>query len=158
DFRIDAACRAAARGTQPLSLLMIDVDLFKQLNDESGHLAGDRYLVLIARALQQVLPRTTDLVARFGGEEFAVLLPFTERSGAEAVANRLREAIVDLRLEHPASPIGIVTISVGGVSAEGTTIPSPMALIATADRALYRAKAYGRNRTEFLPLDVESAP
>ena len=88
DQTIDLGCRAAYRSAQPISLLMIDVDFFKQLNDTSGHQLGDIYLVQIAQALRKALPRATDLVARYGGEEFTVLLPVTGSSGAAAVARK----------------------------------------------------------------------
>jgi len=155
DQTIDAECRAARRSALPISLLMVDVDFFKQFNDTNGHLAGDECLIQIAQSLQGALPRTNDLVARYGGEEFAVLLPATKEAGASAVARKLHDAIGRLRIEHPTSPLGFVTISIGVSSCEGSTIPSPMGLTHAADRALYKAKELGRNRTEFLMIEGE---
>jgi diguanylate cyclase (GGDEF)-like protein len=156
DQMIDADCRAAKRSGLEISLLMIDVDFFKQFNDTNGHLAGDECLVQIARALQGTLPRTNDLVARYGGEEFAVLLPTTGESGASAVARKLHDAVAKLRLPHSASPLGFVTISIGVSSCDSSIAPSPKRLAHTADLALYKAKASGRNRTEFLAIEGEA--
>jgi diguanylate cyclase (GGDEF)-like protein len=150
-------CRTARRFAQPISLLMIDVDFFKQFNDANGHLSGDECLVQIARTLQATLARANDLVARYGGEEFAVLLPATAEPGASAVAKKLHEAVAGLRIPHSASPLGLVTISIGISSCDSSTTPSPVRLADSADRALYKAKQSGRNRTEFLPMEAEAA-
>jgi diguanylate cyclase (GGDEF)-like protein len=152
DLRIELACQTASRAHQPLSVIMIDVDLFKQLNDARGHLAGDDYLARIAHVLQRALPRSTDLVARYGGEEFAILLPFTAGEGAQAVAYKLHEAVAELNLEHPASPTGKITISIGITSWQRRSAPAPVELVASADRALYQAKEYGRNQTAYIEL------
>jgi diguanylate cyclase (GGDEF)-like protein len=156
DQVIDADCRAARRSALAISLLMIDVDFFKQFNDTYGHLAGDECLVQIAHALQGTLPRTNDLVARYGGEEFAVLLSTTGESGASAVARKLHDAVARLRLLHSTSPLGFVTISIGVSSCDRLIAPSPIRLTYMADLALYKAKASGRNRTEFLAIEGEA--
>jgi diguanylate cyclase (GGDEF)-like protein len=148
DQRIELEFRATRRSGQPLSLLMIDVDFFKLLNDASGHVTGDIYLRNIAQALRNNLPRATDLAARYGGEEFVVILGATGKVGAITVAERLRQAVSDLHLVHPSSPFGRITISVGGSTIDGPTPSSPLELIGSADQALYRAKALGRDRTE----------
>jgi diguanylate cyclase (GGDEF)-like protein len=158
DHTLSRECSSANRSRQPLSLLMIDVDHFKILNDSSGHQVGDNYLVEIATALRRALPRNHDTVARYGGEEFAVVLPATGSPGAGEVARKLHQAIASLRLEHPTSPSGFVTISIGHSTFDLTGKPAPAMLIQTADRALYQAKANGRNRTEFLPLASRSGP
>jgi len=141
----------APRPVWPLSALMIDVDHFKSINDESGHAAGDAVLGEVARILEGNL-RAEDFVARYGGEEFAALLPRTDRATAMAIAERMRIAVAEdagLRnlARHP------VTISIG-VAETGDAVPVDPVLLA-ADRALYTAKASGRNRSAF--LDVASA-
>jgi diguanylate cyclase (GGDEF)-like protein len=156
DRRIDLECRAASQNAQPVSLLMIDVDLFKQVNDAIGHPLGDEYLVKIAQALMSALPRSNDLVTRYGGEEFAVLLPATTSLGPAAVAKRLHRAIADLHLHHAASPSSIISISIGGSNSDDSASPSPTGLIRAADQALYRAKELGRDCTEFLAVDDDA--
>ena len=152
DQRLEFEFQAARRSGQPISLLMIDVDLFKSLNDSMGHIVGDSYLVQVAHALRGALSRTNDFVARYGGEEFLVLLPTTGDAGAVRVAGRLHAAISDLSLDHPLSPSGKLTISIGCTTADAIAHHSPLSLIDSADRAMYMAKTHGRNRTEFLPL------
>lgn len=162
DQRLEFEFQAARRSGQPLSLLMIDVDLFKSLNDSKGHLIGDSYLVQVAHALRKALSRTNDFVARYGGEEFVVLLPATGDAGAVRIAGRLHTAISTLLLDHPLAPSGRLTISIGCTTAESLAHHSPNTLIDSADRAMYLAKKLGRNRTEFLPfangvMHIESA-
>ncbi len=158
DRAIERECGAANRSMHPLSLLMIDVDYFKQLNDTCGHLTGDEYLIRIAHALRDALPRITDFTARYGGEEFAVILPGTNCPGAMEVARKLHLAIANLALSHPSTPSGRVTVSIGISTYSGLTSPSPLHLTKAADRALYNAKGHGRNRSEFLPIhDAEIA-
>jgi diguanylate cyclase (GGDEF)-like protein len=149
DERLRLELASAQRSGQPLSLLMIDVDHFKALNDSSGHLAGDSYLVQVAQALHGALPRSTDLAARYGGEEFAVLLSSTPTPGALKIAETLHNAVARLALEHPASPSGRLTISIGLATADNGTHPSSTALVDAADRALYSAKSLGRNQTAY---------
>jgi diguanylate cyclase (GGDEF)-like protein len=158
DQRIGVEVRAAHRFAQPLSLLLIDVDNFKQLNDAKGHLAGDDCLVQIAQTLYRALPRATDFLARYGGEEFVVLLPATDGFGAATVAHTLHRAISNLYLEHPSSPSGLVTVSIGLSTYDGSVPPDMLGLIHTADQALYRAKRLGRTRTEVLVMgEVDKA-
>jgi diguanylate cyclase (GGDEF)-like protein len=142
----------ARRAMRPVSLLMMDADLFKQLNDADGHMAGDECLVHIATELRARLPRVTDFVARYGGEEFAVILPATDAAGAVNVAGVLRAGVAALGLRHPTSPFGRVTVSIGVSTFEGTESLSAADLIRSADRALYAAKRAGRNRSEFHPM------
>ena len=147
--RFDAALenewRRARRHGQPLSLLLIDVDHFKAFNDEYGHLAGDDALRRIATALQATLTRADDLVARFGGEEFAVLLPAGGHDDALRCARHLLNAVALLALPHARSPIGRLAISLGGATATAEAGGEALKLVETADRALYRAKREGRN-------------
>jgi len=131
---------------RPLALIMLDIDWFKRYNDHHGHQAGDRCLIAVAQAVQSCLRRTGDLVARLGGEEFAVVMVDADHGVAQAAAERIRQAVSALALSHGASPFQHVTISVGVAacvdvrSSEGSA-----ALLAQADEALYRAKSQGRN-------------
>lgn len=136
----------ARRVRTPMTLIVIDIDHFKRYNDTYGHLAGDGCLQQVAKALTSCAQRPQDMVCRYGGEEFVVLLPETPISGSEIIAERMREGIESLNLLHKSSDIGVVTISVG----IATMIPAPEAnpndLLNRADTALYRAKASGRNQ------------
>ena len=137
----------AKRTNQPLSLVIVDVDHFKQYNDTFGHLKGDSCLIAVARALAGVLPRPADFVARYGGEEFVIVLPDTDLLDASDIAERCRQAVLRLSLDTPA-PAGRVTISAGcAATVHGDTLV-PGDLASAADAALYRAKSAGRNRIE----------
>jgi diguanylate cyclase (GGDEF)-like protein/PAS domain S-box-containing protein len=132
----------AARYSRPVALAMLDLDHFKSVNDRFGHRAGDDVLRAIAGLMTRGL-RTQDQIGRYGGEEFAVMLPETPLDCARDVLERTRQAIADLRLDFGGHKIGI-TVSVGVVSAlKGESIE---AALARADKALYRAKGAGRNR------------
>jgi diguanylate cyclase (GGDEF)-like protein len=136
----------ALRDCKPLSLLLIDADLFKSYNDTYGHLRGDGCLKQIAEAAQDVVARSGDLVARFGGEEFAIVLPNTCNSGALQLAQDVCSVMRNRELAHSANPVGVVTVSIGCA----TLIPQQGQHVATlidcADQALYEAKNAGRNR------------
>ncbi|MEG3436823.1 PAS domain S-box protein [Pannus brasiliensis CCIBt3594] len=135
------------RERAPISLLLCDIDYFKQYNDTYGHPAGDRCLQEVARILKQTTRRATDLVARYGGEEFAVVLPNTDSYGAIRVARNLQQALRQLRYPHAASPIApCITLSIGVATVIPTADVTPASLIDAADRALYRAKQQGRNQ------------
>ena len=124
----------------------MDLDHFKELNDAAGHLAGDESLKRVAAYLHSSLRRSSDTVARYGGEEFGLVLPATDMNGALLFAEELRSGLQRLALPHPTASPGVVTASVGvacAMPSEGTTLE---ALVGAADRALYRAKAEGRNR------------
>jgi len=139
-------CRAT-RNASSLSLILIDVDLFKKYNDIYGHLAGDECLRTISQTIRSLAQhRPGDLVARYGGEELAVLLPNTDVVGAFIVAEKIRKTIQQLEIEHSGNPIGMVTISAG----IGSQVPmheagTPNDLLDSADKALYAAKSAGRN-------------
>lgn len=140
----------ARRHRQPLSLLLLDIDYFKQFNDLYGHLAGDECLKQVATTLSGAATRARDFVARYGGEEFVIILPETDAAAARMVAARCREQIAALAIPHGNSPIGpILTLSLGG----GTIVPDharePKSFIDAVDRLLYRAKEQGRNRAVF---------
>jgi len=130
-----------------LSLIMIDIDNFKQYNDNYGHQAGDTCLVRIAQKLSESLKRKTDLVARYGGEEFVCVLPNTGIEGAIKVAEEFRTGILSLQIPHAySSASSYVTISQGVANISSTKDSSPEVLIMAADNALYKAKESGRNR------------
>ena len=136
----DRELNRAQRGKGELCLMMVDVDNFKRFNDHYGHTAGDRVLAAVAGTLRGYL-RPTDLIARFGGDEFAILLPGTRLEPAQHTAGRLRE---QLMARSPASLPSPVTISIGVSAAKpGDTLD---ALVHRADAAMYDAKAAGRNQ------------
>ena len=147
---------AANRTKQPVSLLMIDVDLFKELNDALGHIAADEYLIRIATALRQTLSRATDFVARYGGDEFSAILPATDRGGALIAAEKVRQAVFHLGLSHESVAGGIATVSIGVSTLDGSVSCSPADLMQSADRALYMAKREGRNRCVFRPIHIRN--
>ena len=163
--RFDAAlaeevARARREGA-PLSLLMLDVDRFKLYNDAYGHPEGDACLRAVAEALTTVVRRPSDLVARYGGEEIAVLLPATDAEGALRVAERCRAAVAELRRPHQgnAGCGGVVTVSIG-CAALAPERADGAALLAAADARLYEAKRTGRNRAVGRDgtLDLPPAP
>lgn len=138
--------RRCLRAGRPLSLLMADVDFFKQYNDGYGHQAGDIGLRSVADALQAKLRRPADIVARYGGEEFAAILPDTDPEGALQVAESMRLAVEQLGLPHEGSAFGVITISLGVASLVPQKADSMPRLVGAADWALYEAKRLGRNR------------
>lgn len=146
DEHMEGEFRRAKRAVTPLSVVMIDVDSFKDYNDNYGHQKGDECLILIAAALSRVLGRPCDLVARYGGEEFIAVLPSTNADGAWALAQTMRREIESLRIEHAYSKVApYVTVSLGVITqipAHNTAISH---MIGAADRALYQAKRNGRN-------------
>ena len=137
--------RKSRRDGRPIALLMIDVDHFKRFNDRYGHPAGDACLRAVADALLGVTRRPGDVAARYGGEEFALLLPATDGPGAVDMALRVRAAVRALAVAHLGSPHGIVTVSIGLASMMAADGGDAAGLLAVADRALYRAKAGGRD-------------
>jgi len=147
--------RRDRRQREPISILIADIDHFKAYNDHYGHQAGDGCLQAVAQTLARTVRRPTDTVARWGGEEFVVLLPETPLEGAAYVGERVRAAVEDLALPHEASPVAEhVTVSLGVASTVPDRDGSPEALLQAADAALYRAKAVGRNRVETASADA----
>ena len=146
DTDLEKAWKNARRSGQPVSLLLIDVDQFKQYNDHYGHLRGDDCLIKVARALREVASRPHDLLARYGGEEFVMLLPETGLEAAAQLAERCREAISALAIPHERTPAGHLTVSIG----VGAKVPDgksgARALVGAVDKLLYEAKHQGRDR------------
>jgi len=150
DLRIE--CERARRGHEDLALLLVDVDHFKRYNDRYGHVAGDACLRQVGGAIRSAIRRPADLAVRYGGEEFAVLLPQTDAAGAIAMAQRIVDAVAALELAHADSPLdGRMTVSVGWATArpdlDAAIVESRgERLVEAADRLLYAAKAAGRGR------------
>jgi diguanylate cyclase (GGDEF)-like protein len=145
DLQLDFNLSHARRTGEPLALLLIDVDYFKLFNDRYGHHAGDQALLAVAGSLAQIARRDTDICARLGGEEFAVLLPNTMPQQAEQLAQAMQQALAECRIRHELSPVAeYLTISIGLAMAEAGE--SADSLYNRADCALYLAKAAGRNR------------
>lgn len=153
DSALEREWRRLSRDQLPVAALMIDVDYFKLYNDSLGHPAGDRVLQSLARVLADTFRRAGDIVCRYGGEEFLAILPATEPAEAQAVAESVRAQVQALGLEHPKSPLAVVTVSVGCSTTRPALHPDqpPSILINEADKSLYRAKAGGRNRVETSP-------
>ncbi len=154
DEYFDLEWRRMAREVLPLSLILCDIDFFKAYNDTYGHLAGDFCLQQVANAIGHTANRPGDLLARYGGEEFAVVLPYTPSTGALELAEKIRQNIIGLKIEHRGSQISpYVTISLGVSSTFPHTKMPPSTLIAAADIALYQAKAQGRDRAILNPFE-----
>jgi diguanylate cyclase (GGDEF)-like protein len=146
DTLVTVEWNAARRNQRPLSLIMVDIDFFKQYNDRYGHVGGDDCLRRVAQTLRAGATRPRDVVARYGGEEFVLVLPETDEKGAKHVAARCRDALSRERIPHETSTIApMVTVSIG----VGTIVPSPeenpLQFIEEVDKRLYRAKQGGRN-------------
>ena len=140
---LKAELRRAQRGRTPLSMIMFDIDKFKGVNDTYGHLAGDQLLAEVGRRLGETL-RTSDVKCRYGGDEFLLILPDTPAAGARQLAESLRREMSHIALPTPEGELK-ATISLGVVTAAKDEMDA-QAIIARADKALYRAKHGGRNR------------
>jgi diguanylate cyclase (GGDEF)-like protein len=140
---LNAELRRARRGSLPLSMVMFDIDEFKQVNDSYGHLTGDHMLAEVGQRLGEVL-RTSDVKCRYGGDEFLVILPDTPAAGAKHVAESIRDAMSHISLQIADKNV-TVTVSIGVATAKGDERDAQF-FVALADRALYRAKQTGRNR------------
>lgn len=146
DEELTRTWRAAIRDQQPLSVVLIDVDHFKAYNDQYGHLIGDDCLRAVGRVLEDAARRPGDLAARFGGEEFALLLPRTDLAGAIRIGQVVVDQVRELNIEHVKAPLGCVTISAGVAQATTDAQATPDKLLSAADAQLYVAKESGRNR------------
>ncbi len=149
---LDQEWRRALRKQATLSLVLLDVDHFKRLNDMAGHQYGDDCLRQVGVALAASVRRAGDLAARYGGEEFAVILPDAQPDWVLSFAEEVRQAIAALEIPHPASSYGVLTVSVGVATAVAVEQQGVSSLIAAADKALYAAKEAGRNRVSFAPV------
>lgn len=146
DEQLAAAWADHLRRGSELALVFVDVDYFKRFNDSRGHLEGDEALRRIARVLEAAAVRPRDVVARYGGEEMAVILPDTDAAGAAHLAEAMRRGVEALAIPHPDSDAGVVTISAGAAAITPSATHEPEVLVQLADGALYEAKHAGRNR------------
>ncbi|KAA0975605.1 GGDEF domain-containing protein [Pseudomonas sp. ANT_H12B] len=150
---LDIEFGRGARQSSSLSLIMLDIDYFKRYNDTYGHVAGDHCLAEVARAVKGCCHRKADLAVRYGGEEFAVLLPDTDLHGALVIAEQIRRSVMDKNITHSGSPTGYVTVSLGCYSFMPTGRDSMEVFLQRADAALYQAKHSGRNRSAVLSME-----
>ena len=146
DEQLAMEWRRSTRSRSRLSLLLVDIDGFKPYNDALGHQEGDNCLRTVAGVIAGCVRRAGDTVARYGGEEFAVLLTDTDTGGAAILAERIRTAVEQRAISHPAVASGRVTVSIGVATASGKEGGDAAALVRAADAALYEAKREGRNR------------
>ena len=144
----DKLVKQANRTGRPLVLLMIDIDCFKLYNDLYGHVKGDDCLKVVASTLNNLVARPSDIVVRYGGEEFCCMLPETDEQGARKIARNMCTTIESLNICHPSSPQKRITVSIGGVVTCGLqkTVED---LIKDADLQLYRQKLKGKNGVSF---------
>jgi diguanylate cyclase (GGDEF)-like protein/hemerythrin-like metal-binding protein len=149
-----------SRAGAKLSLIMLDIDHFKQFNDCYGHVEGDKCLQQVAQVIAACAPRPTNLVARYGGEEFACILPETECIGAITISEKIRQAIIDRGIPHKKSKVAdCVTVSLGVVTVRCIAGGMAMDVVTQADELLYQAKASGRNRVEYTrPSEAGAEP
>ena len=149
---IETEWKRAFRLQQPLSVLMIDIDHFKQYNDHYGHGAGDEALRSVAAALAGGILRPADLVARYGGEEFVVVLPETAGEAAAVIGEKLRERVFALKIPHEfSSAAPRMSISIGATTVIPSALSTPQQLLEMADKMLYTSKEAGRNRVSLHP-------
>lgn len=147
DYCLESEWGRARREGQSIAMIMVDIDYFKNYNDHYGHPAGDLCLQKVAAVLKSIPQRSSDLVARYGGEEFVILLPNATPSTAAKIAERMRQAILELNLQHAASPVApVVSASIGVASTVPLKQENSAELLTKADAALYRAKQNGRNQ------------
>ena len=155
DEQIDIEMARHRRQQLPLALAFIDIDYFKGYNDHYGHMGGDGCLAMVARVISAATHRPGEVVARLGGEEFVVILPYTDLPGATNYGNHLCDAVRDAAFPHAASPVAdCLTVSVGVVAAVPVAGMDARYMLALADASLYSAKAAGRDRVCGLPVEL----
>ena len=148
DEKLQSEWARCQRTTSPIAFMLADVDHFKRYNDTYGHQKGDECLRAVAGAINSAVFRPADIAGRYGGEEFAIIMPSTDLDGAGAVAERICEAVRELAIPHTASDVAPnVTLSIGVATMVPQKVKTADALVAAADAALYRAKHAGRNRS-----------
>jgi diguanylate cyclase (GGDEF)-like protein len=146
--------KLARREATPLAVLMVDIDYFKQFNDVYGHLAGDRCLKKVAKTIAGCLKRPTDFLARYGGDEFVVILPRTDADGSSKTAEEIRARVNGLEIEHKSSVVfDNLTVSIGLTVKTPRLGETPNTLLEAADTALYQAKRDGRDKIAILHLE-----
>ncbi len=159
DRVLAAAWKSSIADQHMLAVLVIDVDYFKRLNDQYGHVVGDRCLQEIGQLLQESVPVDEGLAARFGGEEFSILLPVSDKHHAMSFAERIRAQIADLRISNAGAMDDILTVSIGAAVAQGSMFDGALDLVQNADSALYEAKRKGRNAVCFWnEVEVDPRP
>jgi diguanylate cyclase (GGDEF)-like protein len=142
---LDSEWNRARRSGRALSMLFIDIDYFKRFNDALGHEVGDGVLILVADSIRASVSRSSDLVVRYGGEEFAVLLPDTTAESANVLAEAIRQRIEAMQLKHYRSDYEYVTVSIGCATCTPRYGLNVNVLVAAADKQMYAAKQAGRN-------------
>jgi len=157
DATLEHEYQRLRRTNTELSIILLDIDHFKEYNDYYGHVAGDDCLRQIGGILTSSINRALDLAARYGGEEFACILPDTDIHGAVRVAGRIRQKIMDLKIEHKKSPVSSVVTASFGVTTIKKYSPeiSPEDIVSKADKLLYKAKVSGRNRIEYARFEED---
>jgi diguanylate cyclase (GGDEF)-like protein/PAS domain S-box-containing protein len=150
DEQLDTYWKLHTRQQQPITIMLCDIDFFKEFNDTYGHQEGDTALIAVANAFSGALNRSSDCIARYGGEEFAFILPDTDQNGAEVLSQKVHKVIQELNIPHEHSQISRrLTVSIGSVSCIPENGITAENVLTQADKALYRAKRQGRNRTSF---------
>ncbi len=145
----------ALRKQEEVSLLLLDIDCFKEYNDYYGHLKGDRVLQKIAKTIEKSLKRSTDLVARYGGDEFVVLLPNTDKSGALIVANNIKNRVQELQITHSQTDISdVITLSIGVSTLQPKKDMDKKLLIDRGDKSLYKSKNQGRDQISLFSCET----
>lgn len=153
DEVLEKECNRSLRSHQGLSLILMDIDHFKDYNDRYGHAKGDDALRRVAHALADCLRRAGDFVGRYGGEEFGAVLPYTDAEEARFMAEKILAGVDGLNIAHEASPVApYLTLSLGVATVAADTEIKPVALLGAADKALYQAKAEGKDRVVTAPL------